>query len=229
MPRAREFACAVSCGCGKLIVVSEFCTCGAQLLPEARFCHKCGRPVREEPRAAEAPEEKPAAQPAPAAATAQEISFRDSTAVRVGFVAGVLAFVLGLLPSPFPVRALLLAAAGGFSVYLYGRRTGRSLTVGGGARIGWISGLFGFVIVMVLFTLNFALIAVLTRDIGMANFYRQQLSAMGMPPQHVEQVLEIFQSPVRLAGLLISIFVMFTGLLMAGGALGAKLLRRNEL
>lgn len=208
--------------------MSEFCTCGAQLVPEARFCHKCGRPVREEPLLEDRLEAAPVPEPAPAAAaTAQEISFRNSTAVRVGFVAGLLAFLLALLPAPFPIRAVLLATAGGFSVYLYGRRSGRSLTVGGGARIGWISGLFCFVIVMVLFTLNFALIAVLTRDTGMANFYRDQLSAMGMPEHHIEEVLQIFQSPVRLAGLLVSIFVMFTGLLMAGGALGAKLLRRN--
>lgn len=209
-------------------MVSEFCTCGAQLVPDARFCHKCGRPVREEPLVEEAQEAAPVPEAAPAAAaTAQEISFRNSTAVRVGFVAGLLAFLLALLPAPFPIRALLLATAGGFSAYLYGRRSGRSLTVGGGARIGWISGLFCFVIIMVLFTLNFALVAMLTRDTGMASFYREQLTAMGMPQHRIEEVLQVFQSPLRLAGLLISIFVMFTGLLMAGGALGAKLLRRN--
>ena len=25
-------------------VVPEYCTCGAQLPPDARFCHKCGKP-----------------------------------------------------------------------------------------------------------------------------------------------------------------------------------------
>jgi hypothetical protein len=208
--------------------VSEFCTCGAALVPDARFCHKCGRPVREEPLLEEVREPAPVSRPAPpAAATAQEITFRDSTAVRVGFLAGLLAFLLGLLPAPFLMRALLLAAAGIFSVYLYARRSGRPLTVGGGARIGWISGLFCFVIVVVLFTINFALVAMLTRETGMASFYREQLSAMGMPQQNIEEVLEVFQSPVRLAGLLVSIFVIFTGLMTAGGALGAKLLGRN--
>ncbi|MEI9814090.1 MAG: zinc ribbon domain-containing protein [Acidobacteriota bacterium] len=27
----------------------EFCTCGAQLPADARFCHKCGKPQRDEP------------------------------------------------------------------------------------------------------------------------------------------------------------------------------------
>ena len=26
----------------------EFCTCGAELPPDSRFCHKCGKPQREE-------------------------------------------------------------------------------------------------------------------------------------------------------------------------------------
>jgi len=27
--------------------MSEFCSCGAQLPPDALFCHKCGKPQRE--------------------------------------------------------------------------------------------------------------------------------------------------------------------------------------
>ena len=27
--------------------MSEFCTCGAELPPDALFCHKCGKPQRE--------------------------------------------------------------------------------------------------------------------------------------------------------------------------------------
>ena len=26
----------------------DFCTCGAELPPDARFCHRCGKPQREE-------------------------------------------------------------------------------------------------------------------------------------------------------------------------------------
>jgi predicted amidophosphoribosyltransferase len=29
-------------------IMPEFCTCGAELPPDARFCHRCGKPQREE-------------------------------------------------------------------------------------------------------------------------------------------------------------------------------------
>ena len=32
-------------------IVLEFCTCGAQLPPDARFCHKCGKPQYDYPGA----------------------------------------------------------------------------------------------------------------------------------------------------------------------------------
>jgi hypothetical protein len=48
-----------------------------------------------------------------------------------------------------------------------------------------------------------------------------------MPAQSIEQVIEVFGSPLQITGLLFTLFVMFTGLLTAGGALGARLLRRD--
>jgi hypothetical protein len=92
-------------------------------------------------------------------------------------LAGALAFLLGLLPAPFLGRVILLLGAGFFSVYLYQRRSGQDLSIGNGARMGWISGLFCFVIVTVLFTINLVLIAIISRDSGVAAFYRGQLGA----------------------------------------------------
>lgn len=207
------------------------CTCGAILPPDARFCHKCGKPQRDEPvlEPEEVLKEEVARQepPVPPPALLPDISFRNSLAVRIGFLAGSLAFLLGLLPVAFPLRVILLLGAGFFSVYLYRRRSGRALSVRNGARMGWISGLFCFVIITVLFTINFALIAFLSRETGAAAFYREQLSAMGMAEQNIREVIEVFQSPLRLTGLLVSFFVIFTGALAVGGALGAKLLSRD--
>ena len=39
-------------------IVPEFCTCGAQLPPDARFCHKCGKPQYDYP-GVEEPEPAP--------------------------------------------------------------------------------------------------------------------------------------------------------------------------
>lgn len=219
-------------GVGETGSVPEFCTCGAELPPDARFCHKCGKPQREEPQLSEPVEnslsgETPVdAEPLPALRP-PVINLHNGLAVRVGFLAGSIAFVLGLLPAPFIGRVALLLFAGFLSVYFYRRRSGESLSIGNGARMGWISGLFCFVIITVLFTINMVMISIVSQEGGLAAFYRQQLGAMGMPAQSIEQVIEVFGSPLQITGLLFTLFVMFTGLLTAGGALGARLLRRD--
>jgi hypothetical protein len=211
--------------------VPEYCTCGAELPPDARFCHKCGKPQREEPKLLDEElihkevEPQIEAPPAPPISP-PEINFHNRLAVRTGFLAGTLAFLLSLAPVPFIGRVILLAGAGFFSVYLYRRRSGHALSVRNGARLGWISGLLCFVIITVLFTINFALISFISQQGGVAAFYRSQLGAMGVPEQSIKEVIQTFQSPLRVTGLLFSLFVMFTGLLAAGGALGAKFLRR---
>ncbi|HYL84477.1 MAG TPA: zinc ribbon domain-containing protein, partial [Candidatus Angelobacter sp.] len=85
----------------------DFCTCGAQLPPDARFCHKCGKPQYDYPGLAEEtapPEPPPVALPAPAPIT--DIGFHNRIAVRIGFLAAVTAILLGLFPLPFPILRL---------------------------------------------------------------------------------------------------------------------------
>src|SRR5436305_1359982 len=58
--------------------VAERCTCGAQLPPDARFCHKCGKPQYDYPGLeTEAVAQAPTPPPPPP----PEISFRNGTAV----------------------------------------------------------------------------------------------------------------------------------------------------
>jgi hypothetical protein len=211
--------------------VAEYCTCGAELPPDARFCHKCGKPQREEPNFAPedfapAPLAPPASVPA-ANIAAPEIGFHNSLAVRVGFLAGSLAFLVSSLPFHPLLRVLLLLAAGAFSVYLYGRRSGQRIEMRGGARMGWITGLFCFVIFTVLFTVSLAALAFLLREGSMLAFYREQLTAMGMSQDQIQRALEIFQSPMQIVGMLVWLFVTSTFIPALGGALGARLLRRD--
>src|SRR5579884_504964 len=75
-------------------IVPGYCTCGAKLPEDARFCHKCGKPQRDEPLLAELaapppPPPQPAAPPPP-----PPISFRNRAAVRSALLSGVLAVVL---------------------------------------------------------------------------------------------------------------------------------------
>ena len=111
----------------------EYCTCGAQLPPDARFCHKCGKPQREEDLVVEQqpiivapPPPSPPAEPPP-------ISFRNATAVRVALASGIPMFLVSAIAGPL---ALAVPVAGGFfAVYLYRRRTGERMTVLAGARL----------------------------------------------------------------------------------------------
>ena len=69
----------------------EFCSCGAQLPPDARFCHKCGKPQRAEILVEEEPEPtaiQEARLPPPSAPTPAALNFRNPVAVRVGLEVG---------------------------------------------------------------------------------------------------------------------------------------------
>jgi len=198
---------------GETGLVPEFCTCGAQLPPDALFCHRCGKPQRELPSAQEEPAPPPG------------IGLRNSQAVRVALLTGSLTFLASLMPLPVALRFLILVAAGALSVYLYRRRSGVALEVTSGARMGWITGLFCFVIFTVLFTVSVAALTVILRDASLEAAYRQQMSSMGMSPENIQQALEALQNPAQLIGALLTAFVILTLLPALGGALGARLFR----
>jgi hypothetical protein len=213
---------------GETGFVADYCTCGAQLPPDALFCHRCGKPQRELPNVA--PEAPPEPQPVPVTeplAAPARIGLRNAQAVRVAFLTGSLTFLLSVMPFPAPLRFVFWVAAGAFAVYLYNRRSGEVLEIAGGARMGWITGLFCFVIFTVLFAASVAVLHFILRDAGLESAYRQQMSAMGVSPENIEQALEALQSPAQLIGALLTAFVLFTTLPALGGALGAKLLRRH--
>lgn len=209
----------------------DFCSCGAQLPPDARFCHKCGKPQFEEPALREE-EDQLVPAPAPAVAAPAEISFRNRTAVRAGFLAAGIASLLISLPMPLYIAMIWilggLLAAGFLGVFFYIRRTGQALTVRSGARLGWITGVFCFAIITVFFTVS--ILSIANRG-GLAGFYREQFAAKGASDVNVQQFLEILESPGGLATVLILsllfLFVLFTLLPTLGGALGAKMLAKE--
>jgi hypothetical protein len=207
--------------------VPEFCTCGAQLPPDARFCHKCGKPqgdflvVEEQPRVLPV-------QPQTIPPTPPEISFGNGTAVRIGFLAALIAVLLVISPLPFLFLRLMLAfiAAGFFAVYMYMRRTGQRLSLWGGARMGWITGIFSFTIFTIQFTAG---VLASSSAGGFVGLLKQQL-----PPHdaRTDQLLQIIEQPSGLAALvvmaLVFFFVLLTVLPTLGGVLGAKLLTREN-
>src|SRR5206468_12578372 len=186
------------CGCcGKLVLgktMPDFCTCGAELPEKARFCHRCGKPQQDLPPVE--PTEAPTAENL-VVAPAEPItpSFHHPVAVRIGLFVGSIAALLCLaVPLGFVVW---LSAAGFSSVYLFRRRTGQSLTVRGGMRMGWIAGMLSFVIITVLFTIS--AVAAANRPGGLPAFFREQPNAGGFKAEDLDAVIQILANPVNQA------------------------------
>jgi hypothetical protein len=220
-----------------LWLVNEFCTCGARLPEDARFCHKCGKPQREEPEMealavessitpvpAQSPLEPPPLPIAPAAPP-PGISFRNPAAVRAALISSAIATLAGILPLPglfHTLWQLLSIVVGGFaSVYLYQRRTGDYLSIRGGLQIGWMTGLFCFIVTMVMLTVLLAVIATL----GEAGL--KQLSTESGRPEIAEAFGSMISNPAMLIVILVTAFFFMTMLGSAGGALGSKVLERE--
>lgn len=208
----------------------EFCTCGAQLPPDAVFCHKCGKPQREivtpevekniypsgeppvtAPVAAQVPPPPPRMQPLP-------VSFRNPIAVRIALVSAVSATVLSLL---LPIVNWL--AAGFFAVFFYCRKTGFRLDVFAGVKIGWITGLIAYLLYAVVFTAE-QLPDALSGHLGKTLLDQMKNSAF-QDPATIQQMTKVVENNpgMVIVFLLGALFVFVTCLSMAGGALGAKL------
>jgi hypothetical protein len=155
------------------------------------------------------------------------INFRNGPAVRIALGMGVLAFVcllvVGQLALPQALIFVWLAAAGFLAVYLYRRSTGERLSVVNGARLGWISGIFGFVLVTIILTM----IVVALSEPSVVAALRDQTKTRGIPEANFDQMIQVIHSPSELTTILGLSFLLFTVLPAFGGAVGAKLLSRD--
>jgi uncharacterized membrane protein YvbJ len=203
--------------------VPEFCTCGARLPEDARFCHKCGKPQRDEPTF-QSEIEVPVAIPAETAPPPPPpaINLRNGIAVRSALAACVLTVLLAFLLNPLGLSILAMVIGGFVAVLLYRRRTGQPLSVWSGMRLGWISGVFAFILVMLATTL---LVAVLS-DATVAAQLREQMIKT-YPAEEVAKLFETLQSPAKVGLLLLDAFVSSTLLMGLGAAAGAKFLDRR--
>jgi hypothetical protein len=139
------------------------------------------------------------------------MNFRNPVAVRIAALVALGASALFFLPY---VNWL---AAGYFAVFLYRRKTGTSLNIGAGVRIGWMTGVLTFAILAVFFS-GFV---VLLNAGGMREVFEAQLKSS--PDPRIQQVLGMIKSAPDVLGMLANFFIFTTCLSMVGGALGAKL------
>jgi hypothetical protein len=205
----------------------ELCTCGAELPPDALFCHKCGKPQRsitaEEPSAAEEAVPAPvfvAVAPVPA-----RLDFHNPVAVRIALTMAMVTTLLSWMPL---LNFALWTGAGFFSVFFYRRRTGQPFTIRNGVRLGWITGVLTFAITTVLFT---ATVIPTALSGGLHAMFLSQLKNLPSQDPNVQQALRLLESPPGIAMVLVvtlvMLFVFITCLAMAGGALGARLVGRE--
>jgi hypothetical protein len=196
------------------------------------FCHKCGKPQREDLIAEPdvVPPEMPAIAQAQPALSA-EIGFGNRVAVNIALLCASLTSLmmsvqLGVFTGFWVILMLLVSGFG--AVYLYQRRSGVDLSVRSGARMGWMTGFFCFLILMVLFVIQ---VARASREGGLSAYYREQFQAHAGGDAAVQEAMRILESPAGVAALialtLIFAFLMFTSIPMAGGALGAKVLEKE--
>jgi hypothetical protein len=197
----------------------EICNCGAQLPPDALFCHKCGKPQREllapEPEVqAERPRFLP---PREVIREALPLNFRNAAAVRIALVVAA-ASTLIFFFLPF----LNWVFGGFFAVFFYRRRTGSLLNLGAGMRMGWITGVLAFALYIVPFALQLP---------RMSSLVQERLRGMSADPAMIAQMIGFFQSGAGMAMIvaftLAAMFLIITFLSMAGGALGAKVVGRQ--
>jgi hypothetical protein len=194
-------------------IMPEYCTCGAQLPPDALFCHKCGKPQRDlapvEP-AAESQAQQPSptfVPPVSAPRYVMPVSFRNPIALRTALFVGVAG---GLINDILPLVAWL--AAGFFAVFFYRRKTRDRLNVAAGMRLGWLTGIIMFTMWGVVFA-----------AMGMSGNLASQVSKLPYftDPAYQQMARSMTSGPGLLLPLAFG-FIIIICLSVAGGALGAK-------
>ncbi len=206
-----------------------YCTCGAKLVDDALFCHKCGKPQRDY-----LPEEEPAPPPLEPVSVAPPpveprpqlppISLGNGLAVRIGIAACALATLLFLISVNLGIPQLALLwflGAGFFSVSLYVQRTGQELSPLSGARLGWISGLFLFALFTIILSLGYMALS----DPAILEAFKEQSKSRQVSEKDLMDSLDMMRRPAGIFAILFSMFLSLTTLPAIGGAIGAKLFK----
>lgn len=213
------------------------CTCGTELPDNARFCFHCGKPQREqdmlEPEAEGGQVPAGVAQgPAPSAPVVPRINFGNPIAVRIALLCASLSILVGAgLSAISPVLrfacCLWTIGMGFLAALIYGKRTNLTVSVNDGMRLGWMSGVFAFIIQFVLTSVA-ALMAL--RAGTLREILNQALEQMPAQGEAMRQAIESL-TPAQLGvGILISAAMQFfltAALSIAGGALGAKVMEKE--
>jgi hypothetical protein len=213
--------------------------CGAPVDDGTAFCKHCGAPqirvMGEEPASDPLPpgtpaEVQPPSQPVPLDGSPGAPPGIDwSQAVPAAAIAGFFLAISWVVP--FLGFLMWLIAGGVLGIAIYRRRVPHAtLTPGLGARVGAVTGLFGFGVFAVLFGLQL----LVTRGSGHFRQLLQQVieqAGSRNPDPRTQQAIQQLMTPAGLALLVTIILVFFLAAFLAlssiGGAAGAWLLGKR--
>jgi hypothetical protein len=207
--------------------------CGAIVADGVAFCSQCKAPqirvlTYEPPVVFSSAEQPTTLESVHGVAAPGRVQW--SHAIPAAALAGVITAIAMLLP--LGMFGLEMVVAGGLAVLFYRRRTPlEELTPTMGARIGAVSGLFGFSILLLLtgiMTLLSPDRIQLRQSVEMA---LEQAASRSSDPQ-TQQAMEFFKTTQGMAvvvifGVIIMLMI-FLAMSSLGGLLGAVLLRRRE-
>ena len=148
-----------------------------------------------------------------------KIGFRNRRAVVVSLLVAMLTLmVMPLLVSVIPpafIALPLFGLAGFLAAFLYSRQSGEQVSAQGGARIGFMTALWLFLVIVVL-------MAIVLTVPDVRNQMMEQISAQTTP--ETQALLKMFQDPRQFATLLgaelVIVFVLVTLPSIVGGILG---------
>lgn len=176
---------------------------------------------------AEPPPEVQDAAPAIAAAVPVPvpIGFKNANAVLIALLTAIAMYPLVAISARSVLIVFVLGAGGFAAVAGYRRRTGETLSVIDGARMGWLIGVIFSAIGVVLF----AVVSVaVEQQGGWVRVMEQQARAANLPEAEIRAAVELVQSPAQfILGLAIT-FMLFTLPMIVGGAVAAKMLDRGS-
>ena len=221
------------------------CNCGAQLPDDARFCHKCGKPqyesdlarMREEAEPSQPPEPPPLVAPAAPSRFGRsrvtlpgldhkKIDFANRRAILVSVIVALLTlfcFTACSVLVPFAASLLMLplfCLSGFVAARLYIRQTGEVISTQSGARLGFMTALWAFLVVVIMCVL----LAVLISSPELRSEIIDKLTSQGNPA--TQQIVKMLNDPRRfillMMGELLVNFCLFTFPSMLGGMLGVR-------
>lgn len=161
----------------------------------------------------------------------EPIDLRNRTAVRLAFFAAAMLFPLVLLPVPLLLKSVLLAGGGFFASWMYQRRTQTRLGYLNAFRLGWISGLMLFLLVLGFYAIGIAIISFSGGNLLSQLMEGMQASgaAASLPEEQLKLMQEVFSDGAKLFMVLLValflVFLYFTALAGLGGAIAARLTR----